>query len=451
MIISQKYEVLSQIGQGGMGVVYRVRHTALDTICALKVLPQHFTENPELVKRFYREARVLARMNHPNIVRVIDIQEDKELQSHYIAMEYIKGKTLRAYLLEMGPLSVPRVIAIAKQVADALNYAHRYDPPVIHRDIKPTNIMIEERSKRVVVMDFGIAKDMGESDMTKAGTVLGTLRYCPPEQMRLEAGYGSALDGSADVYALGMVIYETHTGAHPFAGLSEESVMARVLDAQEYQIDFPDDTPPPFRSLVKRAVAKDRSKRYRSMAELLKDLDACRFEWDQTLPGVELQPAPKLDLEQERHSVQRFKEQLAEHKNRAAREGAAQLATTLFEQACALEEQGQKHFQQKEYASARASYETALASFKEAYEQARDVANQARDRAAAAKVNADRSGAKEKAGTYYSQGLALKAQADELWEHQSNSEACQLYGKAGTRWKPSAGAGSDRRSRWFVH
>ena len=430
MIISQKYEVLSQIGQGGMGVVYRVRHTALDTICALKVLPQHFTENPELVKRFYREARVLARMNHPNIVRVIDIQEDKELQSHYIAMEYIKGKTLRAHLLEMGPLSVPRVIAIAKQVADALNYAHRYDPPVIHRDIKPTNIMIEERSDRVVVMDFGIAKDMGESDMTKAGTVLGTLRYCPPEQMRLEAGYGSALDGSADVYALGMVIYETHTGAHPFAGLSEESVMARVLDAQEYQIDFPDDTPPPFRSLVKRAVAKDRSKRYRSMAELLKDLDACRFELDQTLPGIELQPAPKLDLEQERHSVQRFKEQLAEHKNRAAREGAAQLATTLFEHACALEEQGQKHFQQKEYASARASYETALASFKEAYEQARDVANQARDRAAAAKVNADRSGAQEKAGTYYSQGLALKAQADELWEHQSNSEACQLYGKA---------------------
>ncbi|MGH6634876.1 MAG: protein kinase domain-containing protein [Gammaproteobacteria bacterium] len=425
MIISQKYEVLSQIGQGSMGVVYRVRHTALETISALKVLPRHFTENPELVKRFYREARVLARMNHPNIVHVIDIHEDKELQSHYIVMEYIEGETLRTHLGETGPLPVPRVIAIAKQVAHALNYAHRYDPPVIHRDIKPTNIMIEERSGRVVVMDFGIAKDMGDSEMTKAGTVLGTLRYCPPEQMRFED-----LDGSADVYALGMVIYEAHTGGHPFAGLGEYSVVARVLDAQEYQIDFPADTPPSFRSLVKRAVAKDRSKRYRSMAELLKDLDACWFELDQTMPAVELQPAPNLDLERERRSVQRFEEQLAEHKDRAAREGAAQLAATLFEHACALEEQGQRHFQQKEYAHARASYETALASFKEAYEQARDEANQARDRTAAAKGKADRSDAKDKARTYYSQGLALQTQADELWEHRSYSEACQLYGEA---------------------
>ncbi len=425
MIISQKYEVLSQIGQGSMGVVYRVRHTALETISALKVLPKHFTENPELVKRFYREARVLARMNHPNIVHVIDIHEDKELQSHYIVMEYIEGKTLRAHLGEMGPLPVPRVITLAKQVAEALNYAHVYDPPVIHRDIKPTNIMIEARSDRVVVMVFGIAKDMGDSEMTKAGTVLGTLRYCPPEQMRFED-----LDGSADVYALGMVIYEAHTGGHPFAGLGEYSVVARVLDGEEYQIDFPADTPPSFRSLVKRAVAKDRSKRYRSMAELLKDLNACWFELDQTMPVVELQPTPTLDVERERRSLQRFEEQLAEHKDRAAREGAAQLAATLFEHACALEEQGHSHFQQKEYTRARASYETALASFKEAYEQARNEASQARDRTAAARVKADRSGAKDKARTYYSQGLALQTQADELWEHRSFSEACQLYGQA---------------------
>ncbi|MCI0352689.1 MAG: protein kinase, partial [Acidobacteriales bacterium] len=258
----------------------------------------------------------------------------------------------------------------------------------------------------------------------------GTLRYCPPEQMRLEAGLGSALDGSADVYALGMVIHEVHTGGHLFAGLGEYEVMTRVFDAQEYQLDFPADTPPSFRSLVKRAVAKDRSKRYRSMAELLKDLDACRFELDETMRVVELQPAPKLDLDQERHSVKRIKEQLAEHKDRAAREGAAQLAATLFEHGCALEEQGQKHFQQKEYAHARASYETALASFKEAYERARDEANQARDRTAAARVKADRSGAKDKARVFYSQGLALQTQADELWEHQSYSEACQFYGDA---------------------
>ncbi|MGH8572724.1 MAG: serine/threonine protein kinase [Gammaproteobacteria bacterium] len=270
MIISNKYEVLSQLGEGGMGVVYKVRHTALENVSALKVMSTHFGDDPDLVKRFYREARVLARLNHPNIVRVIDIERDEELKFYYFVMEYIEGQTLRDHLRESGALGIAQVLAITKQVAGALNYAHHYNPPVIHRDIKPTNIMIEDGSQRVVVMDFGIAKDLGDIDMTRVGTMLGTLRYAPPEQIRHEA-----LDGSADIYALGMVMCEALLGSHPFADLAEYPVYARVTSPEEHDFGFPPGTPASFVALVSKAIRKDRSQRYRTMAELLVDIDAC--------------------------------------------------------------------------------------------------------------------------------------------------------------------------------
>ena len=146
-----------------MGVVYKVRHTALDTTLALKVLPRDLTENPEMVTRFYREARVMARLTHPNIVRVLDIDRDDTLDFHFFVMEYLQGKTLSQYLREKGPLPLPEVLDITSQVARALAYAHNHKPPVIHRDIKPANIMIENGSGRVVVMDFGIAKELGDN------------------------------------------------------------------------------------------------------------------------------------------------------------------------------------------------------------------------------------------------------------------------------------------------
>jgi serine/threonine protein kinase len=137
MIISHKYEVQDQLGQGSMGVVYKMRHMALETISALKVLPTHLMGNPELVKRFYREARVMARLNHPNIVRVIDIHRDDDLQFYYFVMEYIQGQNLRQYLQERGALSLREVIEITRQVARALDSAHSHNPPVIHREVAP--------------------------------------------------------------------------------------------------------------------------------------------------------------------------------------------------------------------------------------------------------------------------------------------------------------------------
>ena len=135
-IISRRYEVIGQLGQGGMGVVYKVRHTALETILALKILPAYLMENQDIVARFSREARVMARLNHSNIVRVIDIERDESLNLYYFVMEYIEGETLRQYVRKKGPLPLPEIVEIGKQVASALGYAHTHNPPIVHRDIK---------------------------------------------------------------------------------------------------------------------------------------------------------------------------------------------------------------------------------------------------------------------------------------------------------------------------
>ncbi len=429
MIISHKYEVQDQLGQGSMGVVYKVRHIALETLSALKVLPTHLMGNPELVKRFYREARVMARLNHPNIVRVIDIQRDNDLQFYYFVMEYIQGQTLRQYLQERGALPLRKVIEITRQVARALDSAHSHNPPVIHRDIKPINIMIEDRTRRVVVMDFGIAKELDESEMTNAGTVLtkagavlGTLKYCPPEQMRHEP-----LDGSADVYALGMVMYEAYTGTHLFAGLGEYDVIRKVLDPQEHELSFTRGTPAEFVALVTRAVAKTREKRYRRMAELLRDLDTCGFALDETTPVLlpvptsaespppgehEALTAPeaqihRLEEERERRLVLQLQAQVRESKEKAAREGAGQWALTLFQQGCAREERGREHLHERHYAKAREAYQEAANLLAQACEKAIaealvQRAGQARQEMATAKLEADRYGAMERARTVLS-------------------------------------------------
>ncbi|MSQ48309.1 MAG: serine/threonine protein kinase [Deltaproteobacteria bacterium] len=272
MEISRKYAVTEKVGQGGMGVVYQVRHLTLDTTLALKVLRNEVADQDEMRTRFSREARLMARLKHPNIVRVIDIDYDEALNFHYFVMEFIEGKTLRQYIREQGAMPLAEVLHIAIQVATALTYAHTQVPSVIHRDVKPSNIMIEDQSGRVVVMDFGIAKEIGQSDATRTGTIMGTMKYCAPEQIRHES-----VDGAADIYALGMVIYEAYTGKQFFAGLDETAIVGKVLyESQEHIADFSPDTPPVFTAVVTKAIAKSREHRYRTAAQLLRDLEQCR-------------------------------------------------------------------------------------------------------------------------------------------------------------------------------
>ncbi len=285
--ISNKYEVLSQLGQGGMGTVYKVRHTHLDTILALKVLQPSFLEGGNMVTRFYREARVMARLKHPNIAQVLDIDRDETLNFYYFVMEYIEGQTLRQYLRDHRGLPPSEVLSIAHQVASALAYAHAQTPPVIHRDIKPSNIMIESTSKRVVVMDFGIAKELiDDSEVTRTGAIMGTMQYCAPEQMRHEQ-----LDGGTDIYALGMVMYEAYTGDRFFAGMTETAIVGKVLyDPQENIPNFPDTTPAAFTALVTKAIAKSRQHRYQRISDFLRDLEACQAALRESVPVIGASP-----------------------------------------------------------------------------------------------------------------------------------------------------------------
>ena len=270
MIIGGKYEVLDALGRGGMGTVYRVRHQELGAIFALKTLHPHWLGEADSVRRFYREARVIAQLRHPHIVKVFDIGQDGD--RHYFVMEYVQGRALNEILAQEGPLPLARVLAISRQVARALSYAHARQPSVVHRDIKPHNILIEEDTERVVVMDFGIAKLLDErpTQETGVGVFIGTPAYSAPEQMRGDL----TVDGRTDIFSLGLVMYEMAAGRKLFAGLSQQEIVGKQLyETHEYALAFDQPVPVAFRQLVAKAVAKDRNRRFATAAALLEALD----------------------------------------------------------------------------------------------------------------------------------------------------------------------------------
>lgn len=311
-LISGKYEVISQIGKGGMGVVYQVRHRTLETVLALKVLPAELAEDADLVRRFHQEARVMAQLRHPNIVHVLDVDRDGD--THYFVMEYVEGKSLSQYLRERGVLPVPEVFEISRQVAQALDYAHSHQPPVVHRDIKPANILIEGRSGRAVVTDFGIAKVLGATERTRTGLVMGTLRYCAPEQILQD----KELDGRADIYALGLLMYEMAAGRPFFAETDERALLGQVLQRPGENIPtFHSSVPPEFAALVTRAIARDRERRYSRAGELLRDIEAHLAEEPATAPTEILQDT--LPSGQEKTRPEK-KEIPADRQSRAAEE-----------------------------------------------------------------------------------------------------------------------------------
>jgi serine/threonine protein kinase len=270
-VISGKYEVLSQIGKGGMGEVYQVRHRTLDTLLALKVLPAELAKDADRVRRFHQEARVMAQLRHPNIVHVKDVDRDGDI--HYFVMEYVEGTSLSQYLRERGSLALAEVLYIARQLVLALEYAHNHHPPVIHRDIKPANILLEERSKRVVVTDFGIAKIQGDMEQTRTGLVMGTLRYCAPERLQQTKD----LDGRVDIYSLGLVMYEMAAGQPFFTEVEQPALLSRILHGPGENIPtFTSSAPPEFVALVTRAIAREREHRYLDATAMLQDIEKCQ-------------------------------------------------------------------------------------------------------------------------------------------------------------------------------
>jgi serine/threonine-protein kinase len=258
------YELEEEIGRGAMGIVYRGRQVTLDRVVAVKVLLENLVSDESFVTRFIREARLVASLNHPNIVHVYDAGRADNLL--YFAMEFISGPTVTQLLKQKGKLPVTQAVEIAAQVAAALEYAH-VEARMVHRDIKPEN-MILDRWGKVKVVDFGLARVAGVNSITRVGTVVGSLYYVSPEQL-----LGRQLDGRADVYALGVALYEMLTGQRPFLGKSLAELSRAILTGPlEPPGKLEATIPADLEAILLKALERDREKRYSSAGEFEAEL-----------------------------------------------------------------------------------------------------------------------------------------------------------------------------------
>ena len=265
------YEVLSSLGAGGMGEVYRARDTKLEREVALKVLPATFARDPERVARFRREAQLLAQLNHPNIAAIYHFEESGD--ARFLVMELVLGETLRERI-KRGPLPVEEALRIGKQIAEAMDAAH--EKTIIHRDLKPANVKVTPEGK-VKVLDFGLAKAFageaasvdphdlptGSLAGTLQGVILGTPAYMSPEQAS-----GKTVDRRTDIWAFGSVLYELLTGRQAFSGDTVTEILAGVLRGEPDWQALPEATPPCLRSLLRRCLEKDANRRFRHAADV---------------------------------------------------------------------------------------------------------------------------------------------------------------------------------------
>ena len=269
------YEILSAVGAGGMGEVYRAKDTRLDRIVAIKVLPDHLSSKPDLRERFEREAKTIASLNHPHICTLHDVGHQDG--TDFLVMEYVEGETL-AQRLTKGALPLEQVLQYSIEIADALDKAHRKG--ITHRDLKPGNIMLTKSGAKL--LDFGLAKlrqgaasqvplselPTADDSITAQGTILGTLQYMAPEQVE-----GGEVDSRTDIFAFGVVVYEMATGKKAFEGKSQASLIAKILETDPPPISsFQPMTPPALDRVVKRCLAKEPDERWQSANDLANEL-----------------------------------------------------------------------------------------------------------------------------------------------------------------------------------
>jgi serine/threonine protein kinase len=260
------YSILEKLGEGGMGVVYLAEDTRLHRKVALKFLPKHYTSDPEARRRFEREARAAAALNHPNIVTIYDIGEAEG--QVFMAIELVDGVMLADRIAGAAsgkPMAINEIRDIIGQIAEGLGKAH--DAGIVHRDIKPSNIMID-RDGRVKILDFGLAKLKGATNLTKESSTFGTVQYMSPEQAR-----GEEVDRRSDIWSIGAVLYEMLTARQPFAGEYDQHVIYSILHEEpESPGSIRIDIPPELEGIVKKALRKDRNERYSKTGEIIEDL-----------------------------------------------------------------------------------------------------------------------------------------------------------------------------------
>jgi len=264
-----RYEILSELGQGAMGVVYKARDPLIDRVVAIKTinLGLALEDKEEYEGRFYQEAKAAGRLSHPNIVTIYDVGKSGDVA--YIAMEFLQGRELRDILDDGGVLSIDMALDVAAQVAQGLSYAHEHD--IVHRDVKPSNIMVTN-DLHVKITDFGIARMPSAAVQTQAGMVVGSPKYMSPEQVM-----GKTIDQRSDIFSLGVMLYEILTGQPPFTGENINAIMYQTLNS----VPIPPkslnpDMPEMANFIVIKALSKEPEDRYQNARDFAADLRACR-------------------------------------------------------------------------------------------------------------------------------------------------------------------------------
>ncbi|MGY4689776.1 Stk1 family PASTA domain-containing Ser/Thr kinase [Salibacterium sp. K-3] len=262
--ISERYDIIEMIGGGGMAHVYRGKDAILERPVAVKVLQPQYNEDEEFIRRFYREAQAATSLAHPNIVNIYDVGEEEQL--YYIVMEHINGVTLKEKIQQNGPLPLEQAVRLMEQVLDAISHAHFNQ--IIHRDIKPHNILLNEHGEAKVT-DFGIARASTAATITHTNSVMGSVHYMSPEQAR-----GGAITTRSDIYSLGVVLYEMVTGTLPYKGDSAVGIALKHLQEplpapSEYRPGLPQS----IENVMIRAAAKKPGDRYQNIPEMQQDLD----------------------------------------------------------------------------------------------------------------------------------------------------------------------------------
>ncbi|WP_409341069.1 Stk1 family PASTA domain-containing Ser/Thr kinase [Paenibacillus sp. MBLB4367] len=286
-----RYELLDRVGGGGMAIVYKGHDLLLNRNVAVKILRQQYVHDEEFIRRFRREAQSAASLSHPNVVSIYDVGQEEDI--HYIVMEYIEGMTLNDLIKEKAPLQVEEAIHIATQISDALDHAHTNQ--IIHRDIKPHNILIGKNG-RVKVTDFGIARAATSSTITQTGSVIGSVHYFSPEHAK-----GIAAGAKSDLYSLGIVLYQMLTGKLPFLGESPISVALKHL---QENVEEPRKVnpliPQSVENIILKAMRKNPDERYQSAKEMMSDLETCMQPERRNEPKLAFTDADEWDEERTR-------------------------------------------------------------------------------------------------------------------------------------------------------
>ena len=286
------YKILEKLGEGGMGVVYKAEDTKLKRQVVLKFLHPHLTADKESTERFEREAQAAAALNHPNIITVHEIGQHKN--QSYIAMEYVKGHSLRDEI-NKGPLPIDKATNLATQICEGLNEAHQAG--IVHRDIKPENILIDN-SGRIKIVDFGLARMRGVTQLTKDASTLGTLKYMSPEQFQ-----NKQVDHRTDIWSFGVILFEMLTGELPFEGDYDASLMYAVLNEEPKSIKtIPKDIPDKYSRIITKCLQKKPADRYQHIEKIITELkehasiEAKALKWEKSiivLPFENMSPDPE--------------------------------------------------------------------------------------------------------------------------------------------------------------